>query len=61
MRPGRSAKFTAKEHFEVSADNSGGVLLFLNGQLMPAMGLPDSPGSIKLDRADLKKALEEPH
>jgi transcriptional regulator with XRE-family HTH domain len=56
VRPGRSRTFTAIKSFEVSADNSSGVLLYLNGQLMGAIGLPDSPGNIKLDRNELKKA-----
>jgi transcriptional regulator with XRE-family HTH domain len=56
VRPGRSRIFSAKENFEVSADNSSGVLLYLNGQLMGAIGLPDSPGSIRLDRNELKKS-----
>jgi cytoskeletal protein RodZ len=57
VRPGRSRTFAAKESFDVSAENSSGVLLYLNGQLMGAIGLPDSPGNIKLNRNVLKKTM----
>jgi len=55
MRPGQGRRFEAKESFEVSTNLAGKVFLELNGQVMPALGVPDAPGSIKLSRADLKK------
>lgn len=53
---GESQHFQAREEFHVSVSDSGGVLLELNGQTMPPLGTPGSPGKISLTRKDLKKA-----
>ena len=55
MSPGQSQRFEAKERFQVSAGDSGAVLLELNGQTLPPLGPPDQPGSATLTRKDLKK------
>lgn len=55
MTPGQSQRFEAKERFQVSAGDSGAVLLELNGQTLPPLGPPDQPGSATLTRKDLKK------
>lgn len=52
---GESRRFRARNQFEVSASDSGGVLLELNGQTMPPLGAPGSPGKISLSWKDVKK------
>ncbi|HXN22072.1 MAG TPA: RodZ domain-containing protein [Candidatus Dormibacteraeota bacterium] len=56
INAGESRQFQALEEFNVSVSDSGGVLLELNGQTMPPLGTPGSPGKISLTRKDLKKA-----
>lgn len=56
MSPGRSLTFTARDEFEISAENAGVVVLEMNGRLMPAVGLPGEAGKLKLTRNDLKRA-----
>lgn len=60
MSAGERRRFQAQEWFEVSAGNSGALLLELNGQTMAPMGPPGSPGKIILTRKDLKKASGGP-
>lgn len=56
LRVGEVRHFTAKDHFEVTADDSDAVLLELNGQTMPAIGPPGASGTIVLSRKDLRLA-----
>jgi transcriptional regulator with XRE-family HTH domain len=53
---GDSLHFTANDGFEVTASDSGAVLLELNGQAMPPLGVPGSSGTIKLSHEDLRQA-----
>ncbi|HTZ49315.1 MAG TPA: helix-turn-helix domain-containing protein [Verrucomicrobiae bacterium] len=55
IQPGKSLHFLADQGFEVTAADSGAVLLELNGQAMPPLGLPGSSGTIKLSRNDLRQ------
>jgi cytoskeletal protein RodZ len=48
--------FAANSGFEVTASDSGVVLLELNGQAMPPLGVPGSSGTIKLSLDDLRQA-----
>lgn len=61
MSPGRSQTFTARDEFEISAENAGVVVLEMNGRLMPAVGLPGEAGKLKLTRNDLSRAEGGPH
>jgi helix-turn-helix protein/uncharacterized protein DUF4115 len=56
IRPGENHHFAATDNFEVSAADSGAVLLELNGQAVPPLGLPGSSGTMKLNRNDLRQA-----
>jgi len=53
---GENHHFTASEEFEVTASDSGAVLLELNGLAMPPLGVPGSSGTIKLSHDDLRQA-----
>jgi hypothetical protein len=55
LRAGENRHFTALREFEVSASDSGAVLLDLNGQTVPPLGLPGSSGTIKLSAQDLRQ------
>ncbi len=55
LNAGETRHFRARSQFVVSAGDSGGVLLELNGQTMPPLGPPGSPGKISLSWKDLKK------
>ena len=55
LSAGETRHFQARNQFDVSAGDSGGVLLELNGQTMPPLGTPGSPGKISLTWKDLKK------
>jgi hypothetical protein len=55
LNAGEIRHFRARSQFVVSAGDSGGVLLELNGQTMPPLGPPGSPGKISLSWKDLKK------
>jgi len=55
LHAGETRHFRARSQFVVSAGDSGGVLLELNGQAMPPLGPPGSPGKISLSWKDLKK------
>lgn len=54
IRPGENLHFSASTDFEVTAADSAAVLLELNGQTVPPIGLPGSSGTIKLTRDDLR-------
>ena len=53
---GENHHFTANDGFEVTASDSGAVLLELNGLAMPPLGVPGSSGTIKLSHDDLRQA-----
>jgi cytoskeleton protein RodZ len=48
--------FSAGQQFEVTAADSAGVLLELNGQAMPPLGAPGTSGTIVLSHKDLRQA-----
>jgi len=54
LQPGDNRHFAARDQFQVSAEDSGAVLLELNGQAMPPLGIPGSSGTITLGRDDLR-------
>jgi cytoskeleton protein RodZ len=56
VRAGENLRFTADSGFEVTAADSGAVLLELNGQAMPPLGSPGTSGTIKLSHDDLRQA-----
>ena len=56
LKAGENRRFTAARDFEVSASDSGAVLLELNGQTVPPLGLPGASGTIKLSTKDLRQA-----
>ena len=56
IHPGENRHFAASDEFEVTVADSGAVLLELNGQAMPPLGLPGSSGTIRLSRQDLRQA-----
>jgi cytoskeleton protein RodZ len=56
VRAGENHHFIAADGFEVSAADSGAVLLELNGQAVAPLGVPGSSGTIKLNRKDLRQA-----
>ncbi len=51
---GSNRHFPANEQFEVAASNAGAVLLELNGQAMPPLGVLGTSGTIVLNRKDLR-------
>jgi cytoskeletal protein RodZ len=54
LHSGENRRFTAREWFEVSAADSGAVLLELNGRAMPPLGVPGASGTMKLGPKDLR-------
>jgi cytoskeleton protein RodZ len=54
IRPGENLHFSASSEFEITAADSGAVLLELNGQAVPPLGVPGSSGTMKLSRNDLR-------
>jgi len=56
IHPGENRHFAASDEFEVTVADSGALLLELNGQAMPPLGLPGSSGTIRLSRQDLRQA-----
>jgi len=61
VEPGNAMRFDAKESLEITAADSGSLLLELNGQKVPPIGLPGQSGSIKLTQNDLKSAAGGTH
>jgi cytoskeletal protein RodZ len=55
LTAGENRHFTASEGFQVTAADSSAVLLELNGQAMPPLGVPSASGTIKLSRKDLRQ------
>jgi cytoskeleton protein RodZ len=56
VHAGENLRFTADDGFEITAADSGAVLLELNGQAMPPLGAPGSSGTIKLNHDALRQA-----
>ena len=56
LAAGRTLHFNAQDEFIVSASNSSAVLLELNGQTMPPLGVPGASGRIVLTKKDLNRA-----
>ena len=56
IHPGENRHFSANDEFEVTVADSGALLLELNGQAMPPLGLPGYSGTIRLSRQDLRQA-----
>lgn len=56
LRAGENHHFFAINAFRVSASDSASVLLELNGEAMPPLGVPGSSGTIELSRKDLRQA-----
>jgi len=54
VHAGENHHFYAINWFQVSASDSGAVLLELNGQAMPPLGLPGSSGTMKLSQQNLR-------
>jgi cytoskeletal protein RodZ len=52
---GQTRHFSAETAFEVTAADSGAVLLELNGQTMPPIGSPRASGTIVLSEKDLRR------
>jgi hypothetical protein len=61
VETGEARQFEAREALEVTSSDSGGVVLELNGQLIPSFGQPGQPGSVKLTRNDLKTPAGDSH
>jgi cytoskeletal protein RodZ len=53
---GETRHFSAREGFEVTASDSSAVLLELNGQAMPPLGVPGASGTILLSQKNLRQA-----
>ncbi|HTV59575.1 MAG TPA: helix-turn-helix domain-containing protein [Verrucomicrobiae bacterium] len=53
VEPGDSRDFEAHENFRVTSSEASALLLELNGQTIPPMGIPGQPGSVTLTRSDL--------
>jgi cytoskeleton protein RodZ len=61
VETGDARQFEARDALELTSSDSGGVVLELNGQLIPSFGQPGQPGSIKLTRNDLKTPAGDSH
>lgn len=53
---GTTRHFAASNQFEVTATDSAGVLLELNGRAIPPLGAPGTSGTIVLSQRDLRQA-----
>ncbi len=58
---GQSQTFRAQQEFRLSTSSAGALLLELNGQTLPPLGPPGTPGKITLTRQDLKAAAGGTH
>ncbi len=56
LSSGENRHFRATSEFVVTATDSSAVLLELNGQAMPPLGVPGASGTMTLGRKDLKQA-----
>jgi len=56
LHQGEHHQFLCLRECEVYASDSGAVLLELNGQAVPPLGVPGSSGTIKLSARDLRQA-----
>ncbi len=55
LQPGENHHFAASDQLEVTASDSGAVLLELNGQALPPLGVPGSSGKMLYSHKDLKQ------
>ncbi len=55
VHAGENRHFTANDSFEVTAADCGAVLLELNSQPLPPLGVAGSSGTIKLSHDDLRR------
>jgi len=53
---GENRRFSAQDHFEITAGDSSAVLLELNGRVMRPLGVPGSSGTMVLSEKDLRQA-----
>lgn len=51
---GATKTFQARDTFQVTSSEASALLLELNGQSMPPIGLPGQPGTVTLSRKDLQ-------
>jgi cytoskeleton protein RodZ len=58
---GNVMRFDAQDALEITSSDSSALLLELNGQTVPPMGLPGQSGIVTLTRKDLKPAAGVPH
>jgi len=58
---GNVMRFDAQDSLEITSSDSSALLLDLNGQTVPPMGLPGQFGTVTLTRKDLKSATGGPH
>jgi cytoskeleton protein RodZ len=56
IEPGQPQRLKAENSLEITTSDSGAVILELNGQAVPPIGLPGQPGSVTLTKRDLKSA-----
>jgi len=56
VRPRENRHFSANSSFVVTAADSSAVLLELNGEAMPPIGIPGTSGTITLTRNNLRQA-----
>jgi cytoskeletal protein RodZ len=54
VRPGENRHFSPRTEFVVSAANSSAVLLELNREAMPPLGVPGTSGTITMTRENLR-------
>lgn len=60
LTEGQNLHFRAAQQFVVAASNSSAVLLELNGQAMPPLGMPGASGTIVLTDKNLGRARGTP-
>jgi cytoskeleton protein RodZ len=58
---GDSKRFRAEQSFDVTSTDAGAVLLELNGRIVPPIGTPGQPGTIRLTHKDLSSSSEVPN
>jgi len=54
-------QFEAHDTFEITSSESSAVQLQLNGQNVPAIGVPGQPGKVTLTRSDLEPVAGGSH
>jgi cytoskeletal protein RodZ len=58
---GNVMRFDAQDTLEITSSDSSALLLDLNGQTVPPIGLPGQSGIVRLTHKDLKSAAGGPH